>query len=128
MSNRSRSNRSKRKSAESDRPKNSSSSTSANSWRPVEKRDTTPDVAARQREWWLGLSGGERLTWMFDFVHEHNTARYEAIRRRNPEASAAELTALWTEETYRDRLPADFLARALAAIRERGASLAGDSP
>ncbi len=83
-------------------------------------------MAARQREWWLGLSGGERLTWMFEFVHERNTARYEAIRARNPELSDGELTALWTEETYRDRLPADFLARALAVIRERGASGAGD--
>ena len=46
-------------------------------------------------------------------------ARMGMLREEHPEASEAELTALWTEERYRDSLPADFLARAVAAIRAR---------
>ncbi|MCY3603925.1 MAG: hypothetical protein OXH12_12710 [Chloroflexi bacterium] len=46
-------------------------------------------------------------------------ARMCTLREQYPDASEAELTAIWTEERYRDSLPADFLARAVKAIRER---------
>ena len=50
----------------------------------------------------------------------HIGARMGMLRQEHPDASEAELTAIWTEERYRDSLPADFLARAVAAIRARG--------
>ena len=50
----------------------------------------------------------------------HIKAHMGTLRREHPDASEAELTAIWTEERYRDSLPVDFLARAVAAIRERG--------
>ncbi len=45
--------------------------------------------------------------------------RYNIIRQRNPGATEAEVTALWTEETYRHTVAPAFLARVLAAIRAR---------
>lgn len=77
-------------------------------------------MAARHREWWLGLSGGERLQLMMDLANAGIEARMGMLRKEHPEASEAEITAIWTEERYRDELPADFLARAVAAIRARG--------
>ncbi len=77
-------------------------------------------MAARHREWWLGLSEGERLQLMLDLANAGIEARVGMLREEHPDASEAELTALWTEERYRDSLPADFLARAVAAIRARG--------
>ena len=50
----------------------------------------------------------------------HIEAHMGTLRREHADVSEAELTAIWTEERYRDSLPADFLARAVAAIRERG--------
>ncbi len=76
-------------------------------------------MAARHREWWLGLSEGERLQLMLDLANAGIEARVGMLREEHPEASEAELTALWTEERYRDSLPAGFLARAVAAIRAR---------
>ncbi len=43
--------------------------------------------------------------------------RYNLIRQRNPGASESELTALWTEDTYRDTVDPAFLAKVVAAIR-----------
>ncbi len=77
-------------------------------------------MAARHREWWLGLGEGERLQLMLDLANAGIEARMGILRQQHPDASEAELTAIWTEERYRDSLPADFLARAVAAIRERG--------
>ena len=76
-------------------------------------------MAARHREWWLGLSGAERLQCMLDLANMGIEARMSTLREQHPSASDAELTAIWTEERYRDSLPSDFLARAVAAIRER---------
>ena len=76
-------------------------------------------MAARHREWWLGLSAGERLQLMLDLANAGIEARMGVLRKEHPDASEAELTAIWTEERYRDSLPADFLARAVAAIRAR---------
>lgn len=50
-------------------------------------------------------------------AHTAQLLRLTALRQRHPEASEQELIAIWTEERYRDRLPADFLARACEAIR-----------
>jgi len=77
-------------------------------------------MAARQQEWWLGLSEAERLRSMLDLANAGIEARMSMLRNEHPDASEAELTAIWTEERYRDSLPADFLARAVAAIRARG--------
>lgn len=76
-------------------------------------------MAARHREWWLRLSGAERLQSMLDLANMGIEARMCTLREQYPDASEAELTAIWTEERYRDSLPADFLARAVKAIRER---------
>ena len=57
---------------------------------------------------------------MLDLSEMYVGVRLGMLRKEHPEASEAELTALWTEERYRDSLPADFLARAVAAIRARG--------
>ena len=93
---------------------------STKSWTPVVPRDTTPEMAARHHAWWLGLSEGERLQRMLDLANAGIEARMGVLREEHPDASEAELTAIWTEERYRDSLPADFLARAVAAIRARG--------
>ena len=45
-------------------------------------------------------------------------ARYNRIRCANPGASEPEILALWTEETYRDSVPAERLARLCAMIRQ----------
>ena len=97
----------------------SAGSDSRNSWTPVVPHDTTPEAAARQREWWLGLSEGERLQFMLNLTNAGIEARMGVLREEQRDASEAELTAIWTEERYRDSLPADFLARAVQAIRER---------
>jgi hypothetical protein len=55
-----------------------------------------------------------------DRAHLGDLIRLSAIRERNPGLSEAELMALWTEETYRGQVDADFLARACADIRARG--------
>ena len=68
----------------------------------------------------MRMRPGERLDDLLDLAHAFIGARMGMLRREHPDASEAELTAIWTEERYRDSLPADFLARAVAAIRERG--------
>ncbi len=57
---------------------------------------------------------------MLDLSEMYIGVRMGVLREEHPDASEAELTAIWTEERYRDSLPADFLARAVAAIRARG--------
>lgn len=76
-------------------------------------------MAARQWRWWVELAPEERVAWMMDFVHGMNLVRYGALRERHPDASEAELDAIWAEETYRDSVDPGFLARALNAIRNR---------
>ena len=68
----------------------------------------------------MRMRPGERLDDLFDLAHAFIGGRMGMLRQEHPDASEAELTAIWTEERYRDSLPADFLARAVAAIRERG--------
>lgn len=51
--------------------------------------------------------------------HMANLIRLDRLRQRNPDASDWELMALWTEETYRGKVDAGFLARACDAIRSR---------
>lgn len=77
-------------------------------------------MAALQREQWKRLQPGERLDAMLDLASLFVEPRMTTLREQYRDASEAELTAIWTEERYRDSLPADFLARAVAAIRERG--------
>ena len=77
-------------------------------------------MAALQRELWMLRSPGERLDDLLNLANAFIGARMGMLRREHPDASEAELTAIWTEERYRDSLPADFLARAVAAIRARG--------
>ena len=67
----------------------------------------------------MRLSPGERLDSMLDLTGLFIEPRMGVLRKEDPDASEADLTALWTEERYRDSLPADFLARAVAAIRAR---------
>ena len=76
-------------------------------------------MAALHRELWLGLTGGERLQLMLDLASKGIQARMSTLRQQYPDASEAELTAIWTEERYRDSLDPEFLARACAAIRAR---------
>ena len=56
---------------------------------------------------------------MLDLTNAGIEARMGVLREEQRDASEAELTAIWTEERYRNSLPADFLARAVQAIRER---------
>ena len=81
--------------------------------------DTTPEVAELQRKWWLGLTAAERLQCMLDLANIGIEGRMSTLREQYPDASEAELTAIWTEERYRDSLDPEFLARACAAIRAR---------
>lgn len=67
----------------------------------------------------MRLRPGERLDAMLELVSLFVERRMGMLRKEHPDASEAELTAIWTEERYRDSLPADFLARAVAAIRAR---------
>ncbi len=87
---------------------------------PDERRDTTAEVAALLHERWRAMAPPDRLTYMLRWTHQLNLFRYNAIRARHPEASEAELMAIWTEETYRGTVAPGFLARACAAILARG--------
>lgn len=61
----------------------------------------------------------ERATAVLRWTQMASQIRMSRIRARHPDASEAEMLALWTEETYRGTVDADFLARACAAIRNR---------
>ncbi len=69
------------------------------------------------RAWWEGLSGGERLDWLLSRREQFWEMRRDQLRRKHPGASQHEIMALWVEQTYRDSLPPDFLAKAAASIR-----------
>ena len=88
-------------------------------WTPVAKRDTTPDVAARQDAWWQSLSGPDRARWWMQYQWMIAVARRAVIKKQQPGANDREVMALWVEETYRGRADTDpaWLARACAAIR-----------
>ena len=47
--------------------------------------------------------------------------RYNRIRAAHPDAPEEEILALWTEETYRDSVPPDRLARLCQMIRDSSA-------
>ena len=64
-------------------------------------------------------SPGERLDFLLGATETFIGARMGMLRKEHPDASEAELTAIWTEERYRDSLDPEFLARACAAIRAR---------
>ena len=56
---------------------------------------------------------------MMEFMEGINEVRCGALRQRHPNASEAELDALWVEETYRDSVDQGWLARAVQAIKNR---------
>ncbi len=97
----------------------SAASTLGTSWTHVAKRDTTNEAEAVGLTWWLDLSGADRAAWWMTRTRLFDELRYNVIRQRHPGASDAELTALWTEETYRETVASDFLAKVVAAIRTR---------
>ena len=60
----------------------------------------------------------ERATQVLRWGHSLNVIRYNRIRQANPDAPEQEILALWTEETYRDSVPADRLAHLCQMIRD----------
>ena len=92
---------------------------SKRSWTLPRPRDTTPEVWRRQQEWWLGLTGEERLEYMLNFQETIRQVQKENILLRYPGASDAEVDAIWVEETYRDELDSEFLKAAAESIRTR---------
>ena len=92
------------------------------SWKPVERRDTSPEVAEKLRQMQLALSDVERATQVLRWGHTLNCIRFERIRSLHPEASEQEVLALYTEETYRDSVSAERLAQLCAKIRESPAA------
>ncbi len=95
-------------------------------WTPVERRDTRPEVAEKQRELWLAMSGVERATEVLRWGHTLNCIRYERIRGANPGASEREVLALYTEETYRDSVSPERLADLSVRIRAAAPLPRGD--
>ena len=79
--------------------------------------DTTPEFWDGFQRWWYGLSGGERAERWLERISAIDDLRYERLRERHPAAGENELLALWTAETYRQSMPADWVARAVALIR-----------
>lgn len=51
-------------------------------------------------------------------MRSFGTVRYNRIRQQYPEAPDQEILALWTEETYRDSVPAERLAHLCQMIRD----------
>ena len=93
---------------------------SANSWSLPAPADTTPEFWATYLAWWRGLSGAERTERWLERISAFDDLRYEGVREKHPEASENELLALWTEQTYLQSMPAEWVAKAVALIRERG--------
>ena len=81
-------------------------------------RDTTPEFAAIEERWWMGLTGTERIEWWQRRQFLFASNRFNQIAARNPGASYGEIMALWAEETYRDSADPRFLAFACNALRE----------
>ena len=69
---------------------------------------------------WLSLSGAERAHRALDRQAMAGELFMVSLRARNPGASESELLAQWSQHRYRDVAP-DLLAKAVAAIRARGA-------
>lgn len=67
----------------------------------------------------LSKSEVERATEMLDWCYQVRQISYEALRSRKPDAGENELLALWTEQTYRQSMPPEWVAKAVAMIRER---------
>src|SRR5437773_1406116 len=95
-------------------------SESGNSWSLPAPADTTPEFWETYLRWWRGLSGGERVERWLERISAFDELRYERIREKNPNAGERELVVLWTEQTYRQSMPAEWVAKAVALIRERG--------
>ena len=95
----------------------STGSTSARCWAPAIPKDTRPEFADQYNRWWLGLSGPERADWWLRRTRTFGAARYRRIRQADPDASEPEILARWTEETYRESVPAERLARLCELIR-----------
>jgi len=81
------------------------------------KRDTTPEFAALEERWWMGLTGVERIEWWQRRQRLFAVNRYNQIRARHPEATHGELMALWLEDQYGDSLNPRFLAGAKEYMR-----------
>lgn len=64
------------------------------------------------------MSDVARATEVLRWGHTLNLARYNRIRQQHPEAPEQEILALWTEETYRDSVPAERLAHLCQMIRD----------
>lgn len=60
----------------------------------------------------------ERATQVLRWGHSLNVIRYNRIRQAHPDAPEQEILALWTEETYRDSVPAERLAKLCQMIRD----------
>ncbi len=82
--------------------------------------DTTPEFWATYLAWWRGLSGAERAERWLERISSYDDLRYERIREKHPGASENELLALWTEQTYRQSMPPEWVTKAVSMIRERG--------
>lgn len=70
--------------------------------------------------WWRGLTGAGRAERWLERISDFDELRYNLIAARNPNASEAEILALWTEQTYRDSMEPTALARWCDMIRARG--------
>lgn len=89
------------------------------SWTLPIPRDTTPEIAHRQREWWLGMTPEGRLKYAEEHKSAINEVRVQRIRRLNPGATDADVYAIWVEDTYKDDLDPEFLKTVQHAIRTR---------
>ena len=97
----------------------SDGSISKMSWTLPIPRDTTPEVARRQREWWLGLTPAQRYAYVNERKARARQVRETMIRKLHPGASDAELDAIWVGEVYKDDLDPAFLRAAQEFIRTR---------
>jgi hypothetical protein len=56
---------------------------------------------------------------MLEWTYMVRQVSFEGLRARRPHVSENELLALWTEQTYRQSMPPEWVAKAVALIRER---------
>lgn len=87
-------------------------------WTLATPKDTRPEFAYQYNRWWLTLSGQERADWWLRRMRSFGSQRYNRIRQQHPDAPEEEILALWTEETYRDSVPAGRLAHLCQMIRD----------
>ncbi len=64
------------------------------------------------------MSDVEQATQVLRWGHTLNCVRYERLRSLHAAAGEQEVLALYTEETYRDSVPAEQLAQLCAMIRQ----------